>query len=297
MSMMIWKAAARGRWLPSSSVLLLVCGLAGAASGEQGEPFRVCADPDNLPYSNHDLQGFENKIAETIAQEMGASLTYYWWPAQMGMVRNTLQKDRCDVLISIPKGFDPVLWTKPYYRSTYVLVSRSDRKLAVRSLDDPALKGLRIGVHVNTPPYAALANRGLAENMVSYRLFFDPQDTDPARRPEKVLEDVLSGTVDVAAAWGPMVGYFIKHHPSVLEVVSLSDDPTVPMSFEFSMGVRKGDRELKARLEAALDKRQSNIRQILADYGVPLLPLKPPSEPVEEKPAPTGSHPHDHNNS
>src|SRR5512132_4378993 len=105
--MMIRKAA-RGRWLPSSSVLLVVCGLAGAASGEQGEPLRVCADPDNLPNSNRELQGFENKIAEVIAQELGASLDYFWWPAQMGMVRNTLQRERCDVLISIPTGFDPV---------------------------------------------------------------------------------------------------------------------------------------------------------------------------------------------
>ena len=294
--MMIHRAASAGRWLPSSSVLLLVCGLAGAASGGQGEPIRVCADPNNLPYSNHDLQGFENKIAEVIGQELGASLSYFWWPAQMGLIRHTLQVDQCDVLISIPKGYDPVLWTKPYYRSTYVLASRIDRKLGLRSLDDPALKGLRIGVHVNTPPYDALANRGLAENMVSYRLFFDPQDPDPSRRPDKVLHDVLSGAVDVAAAWGPLVGYFAKQHPSTLEVVSLDDDAKMPMSFEFSMGVHKGNRELKARLEGALDRREADITRILADYGVPLLPLKPRSASVDEKPEPPRSHQHDPNN-
>jgi len=277
-------------------VLLLVCGLAGAASGGQGEPIRVCADPNNLPYSNHDLQGFENKIAEVIGQELGASLSYFWWPAQMGLIRHTLQVDQCDVLISIPKGYDPVLWTKPYYRSAYVLASRIDRKLGLRSLDDPALKGLRIGVHVNTPPYDALANRGLAENMVSYRLFFDPQDPDPSRRPDKVLHDVLSGAVDVAVAWGPLVGYFAKQHPSTLEVVSLGDDAKMPMSFEFSMGVHKGNRELKARLEGALDRREADITRILADYGVPLLPLKPRGASVDEKPAPPGSHRHDPNN-
>ena len=293
---MIRKAAGTGRWLPSSSVLLLVCGLAGAASGGQGEPIRVCADPNNLPYSNHDLQGFENKIAEVIGQELGASLSYFWWPAQMGLIRHTLQVDQCDVLISIPKGYDPVLWTKPYYRSTYVLASRIDRKLGLRSLDDPALKGLRIGVHVNTPPYDAFANRGLAENMVSYRLFFDPQDPDPSRRPDKVLHDVLSGAVDVAAAWGPLVGYFAKQHPSTLEVVSLDDDAKMPMSFEFSMGVHKGNRELKARLEGALDRREADITRILADYGVPLLPLKPRSASVDEKPEPPRSHQHDPNN-
>ena len=292
--MMIQRAASARRRLLSSNVLLLVCCLAGASSGEQGEPIRVCADPDNLPYSNRELQGFENKIGEVIAQELGASLAYYWWPAQMGMVRNTLQRDRCDVLISIPKGYDPVLWTKPYYRSTYLLAYRSDRKLGLRSLDDPALKRLRIGVHVNTPPYDALANRGLAENMVSYRLFFDPQDPDPSRRPEKVLQDVLSGAIDVAVAWGPMVGYFARQHPSpALEMVPLGDNAEA-MTFEFSMGVKKGNRELKTRLEGALDRREADVRRILADYAVPLLPLKPPGKSLGEKRAPPpGSHQHD----
>ena len=282
--------------LTAWNVILVACCLAGAASGDQGEPIRVCADPANLPYSNQERQGFENKIAEVIAQELGASLEYYWWPAQMGLVRHTLQVDKCDVLISIPKGYDPVLWTKPYYRSGYVLAYRRDRKPALRSLDDPALKGLKIGVHVNTPPYDALANRGLAANLVDYRLFFDPQDTDPARRPEKVLHDLLSGAIDVAAVWGPLVGYFIKQHPSALEVVPLDDDAKLPMSFEFSMGVHKGNRELKARLEGALDRREADIMRILADYGVPLLPLKPAGAAAEEKPAPPGSHKHDHGN-
>ena len=128
--------------------------------------------------------------------------------------------------------------------------------------------------------------------MVSYRLFFDPQDTDPSRRPEKVLQDVLSGAVDVAVAWGPLVGYFTKQHPSALEVVSLDDDAKLPMSFEFSMGVHKGNRELKARLEGVLDRRQAEIRKILEDYGVPLLPLTPPGEPAGEKQPPAGSHRH-----
>jgi mxaJ protein len=293
--MTIRTAAGIRRWLAPSSVLLLACGLAAAATGDQGEPIRVCADPDNLPYSNRELQGFENKIGEVIAQELGASLDYYWWPAQMGMVRNTLGRDRCDVLISIPKGFDPVLWTKPYYRSTYVLAYRRDRGLRVRSLDDPALKTLKIGVHLNTPPYDGLANRGLAENIVGYRLFFDPQDPDPSRRPDKVLQDVLSGAVDVAVAWGPTVGYFARQHPSPpLEMVPLGDDSSEAMTFEFSMGVKKGNRELKTRLEGALDKRETEVRKILADYGVPMLPLKPPSEPAEEKRVPPGSHKHDH---
>jgi mxaJ protein len=273
-------------------VLLLMCGLAGASSGNQGEPIRVCADPSNLPYSNREGQGFENKIAEVVAKELGTGLSFFWWPAQMGQIRHTLNVDQCDLLISIPKGFDPVMWTKPYYRSTYVLASRLDRKLGLRSLDDAALKALKIGAHVNTPPYAALANRGLAANLVSYRLFFDPQDPDPTRRPEQVLRDVLSGAVDVAVAWGPMVGYFAKQNPSTLEVVPLEDDPGLPMSYEFSMGVRRGNRELRARLEEVLDRRAAEVRKILDDYGVPLLSLKPPAAAPDEKKAPPEGHRH-----
>jgi mxaJ protein len=275
--------------------LLLVCSLALPASGQQGEPLRVCADPDNLPYSNRALQGFENKIGQVIAKDLGVSVDYYWWPAQMGMVRNTLQRDRCDVLVSIPKGFDPVLWTKPYYRSTYVLTYRSDRKLDLKLLADPALKRLKVGVFINTPPYDVLAEQGLAETMVGYRLFFDPTDPDPSRRPDKLLQDVLAGVVDVAVVWGPMVGYFARQHPTpALEMVPLGGDSSEAMTFEFSMGVKKGNRELKTRLEAALERREAEIRKILADYGVPLLPLKPPGDVAEEKRAPPGSHKHDH---
>jgi len=292
---MVFRKAANARWILSWN-LLLVCCLAGAASGDQGEPIRVCADPDDLPYSNQQLQGFENKIAEVVAQDLGVNLSYYWWPYQRGLVRNTLKADECDVLISIPKGYDPVLWTKPYYRSTHVLVYRSDRKVGPRSLDDPALQGLKIGVHTNSPPFDALGNRGLMEHVVNYRLFFDPRDLNPAVRPQRLLEDLVSGVVDVAVAWGPLVGYFLKQHPSAsLEVVPLGDDPSLPMSYEFSMGVSKGNRDLKTRLEGILDRRQADVRKILEDYGVPLLPLKPPGESAKEKQAPPGSHEHDPN--
>ncbi len=232
-----------------------------------------------------------------MAKDLGAELKYYWWPHQRGLVRNTLQADECDVLISIPRGFDPVLSTRPYYRSGYVMAFRSDRKLGLRSLDDPGLKKLRIGVHTNTPPYDALANRGLAENLVLYRLFFDARNVDPSVRPQKVVEDVLSGGVDVAAAWGPLVGYFVRQHPSPpLEVVALSDDASLPMTFEYSMGVKKGARELKARLEEILQGKEADIRNILKDYGVPLLPLKPGGETAEEKRPPAGSHQRDPDN-
>jgi mxaJ protein len=275
--------------------LLLASGFGGAVFGEEPqEPIRVCADPDNLPYSNQQLEGFENKIAEVIGQGLGRPVSYYWWPHQMGLVRKTLRTNQCDVLIAIPKGYDPVLWTKPYFRSTYAMAYRKDRNLGIRSLEDPALKSLKIGVHLNTPPYDVLGNLGLAQNLATYRLYFDARDLDPAVRPQRVLEDMVSGSLDVAVTWGPLVGYFARKHPSpALELVPLEDDRSEPMSFEFSMGVRKGERELKSQLEEVLDRRQAEIRKIFEEYGVPLLPLKPAGDAAERTPPSPGSHKHE----
>ena len=254
--------------------------LAGTAGADPAE-LKVCSDPDNLPYSNERQEGFENKIAEIVAKDLGASLTNFWWPHQRGLVRNTLRADKCDVLIDIPKGYDLVTWTKPYYRSAYVLVTKTDGGPKVTSLDDPAMKQVkRIGVHMNTPPSDALGDRGLQDNMRTYITFNDPRDPDPERRPLKMLEDVLSGELDAAIVWGPLAGYFAKltqkNGGPALTLVPLADDRVIPLTFEMSMGVKKGDQALKAKLEQAIDHHQTEIRQVLEDYGVPLLPLKPP---------------------
>src|SRR5919201_6673956 len=137
--------------------LMLLCG--GSPGGTEPRILRVCADPGNLPFSNDKLEGFENKIAELVTQDLGAQLNYTWWPHQRGLVRRTLNEDRCDVLIGIPKGYDLVLWTKPYYRSAYVIAYVKNRGPAIASLDDPILSQIKIGVHVNTPPHDALARR------------------------------------------------------------------------------------------------------------------------------------------
>lgn len=263
-------------------------------AAEEPKTLRVCGDPDNLPFSNSKGEGFENKIAEVIARDLGLTLTYYWWPHQRGLVRNTLRAGACDVLISIPKGYDPVLWTKPYYRSAYVVAQLNTNGRKITSLDDPALKQLKIGTHTGSPPFDALAERGLAASMVTYPLFFDPRVTDPARRPSKLLEDVVTGEIDVAVAWGPMAGYFAKTSAARMSMTlaPLADDPAIPMTYEFSMGVQKGNQTLKKQLEEAVDRRQAEIAQILNDYGIPLLPLKPAGQagpPAKEAP---GAHKH-----
>ncbi|HEV8639600.1 MAG TPA: substrate-binding domain-containing protein [Methylomirabilota bacterium] len=265
------------RWLAGSLGALLVVTslLAGHALSNDAKPFRVCADPDNLPFSNQQQQGFENKIAELVARELGAPLSYYWWPHQRGLVRNTLRADQCDVLIGIPKGYDPVLWTKPYYRSAYVIAYHEKSGRQITTLDAPALRQLRIGVHRNTPPEEALARRGILDNVVGYSLFYDPRGPT-SERPSKLVTDLVVGTIDVAVAWGPLVGYFAKKLNVPLELVPLTGDPGVPLAFDISMGVKKGDQALKTRLEDVLDRRRVDIRKVLEDYGVPLLPADAP---------------------
>ena len=244
----------------------------------QSPALRVCGDPDNLPFSNERLEGFENRIAAVVAAELGATPVYAWWPHQRGLVRNTIDAGTCDVIFGVPEGLDFVLWTKPYYRSSYVMAYRNDRGYDFRSLDAPALHELRIGVHVNTPPEESLARRGLLDNVSTYSLFFDPRgDRD---RPRKLLDDLVAGAVDVAVAWGPLAGYAATTSDAPIELVPLEDEPGVPLSFAISMGVAKGNDELKGRLEAAIDRRQAEILAILGEYGVPLVPAAGRSGPA-----------------
>jgi mxaJ protein len=231
---------------------------------------RVCGDPDNLPFSNEKLEGFENRIAAVVATDLGLTPAYAWWPHQHGLVRNTINADACDVIFGVPEGLDTVLWTKPYYRTSYVLAYRNDRGWRIGSLDAPELKGLKIGAYENTPPEESLARRGLIGRVATYSLFFDPRgDRD---RPLKLLADLVAGTVDVAVPWGPLAGYYAKKLGAPLTLVPLADEPGVQLAFEISLGVKKGNTDLKARLEGALDRRQAEIRSILEDYGVPLCP-------------------------
>ena len=266
--------------------VMLLFPFAWQAWGEHVNPLRVCGDPNNLPFSNKQSEGFENKIAEVIAKELKIDLTYFWWPHQQGLVRRALKPGLCDVMISIPQGWDRVLWTKPYYRSAYAFVYRKDRGFHISSLDDPILKRLKIGVYINSPPMEALANRDIRTNLVGYSLV---NYGDQNERPDKIIQDLIAGEIDVVLDWGPMVGYFAKrlNGSTPLEVVLLQGgEPGIPFTFEFSMGVKEGNTALKAELEQAISKRHAEIRKILEEYGVPLLPLLAREQfpKVEEKP-------------
>lgn len=269
----------RLRTLRSAVLLPVIATLlvAGDARGQETRELRVCADPNNLPYSNERQEGFENKIAELIARELGATLSYTWWPQRRGVIRNTLREQKCDLVMGVPTSYELVLATRPYYRSTYVFVYRKDRGYQIRSFDDPILRELKIGVHVigddynNSPPAHALGNRQIVGNVVGYSVYGDYSEPNP---PARLIEAVARGDIDVAIAWGPIAGYFAQKESVPLELVPVSpsiDLPFLPFVYDISMGVRREDEAFKEELDAILVRKQAEIRQILESYGVPLL--------------------------
>jgi len=253
------------------AVALLVSARGTSASRE----LRVCADPNNLPFSNQKLEGFENKLADLIAAELHATVKYAWYRQRRGFIRRSLKANECDVVTGIPNASEMVLATKPYYRSTYVFVYRKSDNLQLRSLDDPALRKLKIGLHaigedgVNPPPAYALARRGLINNVRGFTMW----DVDSIENPQgRIIDAVASGDIDVAIVWGPLGGYFAKRQKDNLAVVPVSpaiEPPGIPFVFDIAMGVRKGETALKEELDNILDRRRRDVQRILDEYGVP----------------------------
>jgi quinoprotein dehydrogenase-associated probable ABC transporter substrate-binding protein len=236
---------------------------------------RICADPNNLPFSNDKQQGFENKIANLLANDLGERVEYTWWAQRRGFIRNTLKAGTCDLVMGVPAGFEMALTTSPYYRSSYVFISRKDLRLNIESLDDPRLRSLRIGVQMvgddfsNSPPAHALSNRGIITNVKGFTVYGDYAQPNP---PARIVEAVAKKEIDVAIVWGPLAGYFAKQSQSALEIAPVSpqiDRPFLPFVFDIAMGVRRGDQQLKDQLEQVLERRRAEINHILAEYGVP----------------------------
>ena len=266
------------RWLLTAAFAVLVIGLPETAVAQSTPApvhvLRVCADPNNLPYSNERQEGFENRIAELVARDMKAELRYVWWAQRRGYIRNTLRAGLCDVFIGMPTGLDMVLVTRPYYRSTYAFVTKRSGP-RIESFDDPQLKRLRIGVQIigddfaNAPPAEALTHRGIVRNVRGYTVLGDYRDSNP---PSRIVRAVARGEVDVAVVWGPVAGYFARRSSVPLRVVPVSpevDVPYLPFVFDIAMGVRRGETALRDSLDAVITRRQRDIDRILADYGVP----------------------------
>jgi mxaJ protein len=260
-----------------SSLLLAIAALQpGICAAAELEMLRVCADPNNLPFSNRAGEGFENKLAELIAHKLGRQVGYTWWAQRRGFIRHTLNAGDCDLVMGIPARYDLVETTRPYYRSSYVFVSQTARHLQVGAIDDPQLRALTIGVHLigddgnNTPPAHALGQQGIVDNVRGYMIYGDYREPDP---PARLIEAVEHGEIEIAAAWGPLAGYAAKQSSVPLTVTPIMGaDRFAPQQFQFeiAMGVRRGDHALRDQLNDFIAQNGLEIRTLLTSYGVPL---------------------------
>ena len=274
--MRMYPLGKRGVWLILGALLMQPA--AALAAGT----FRVCADPNNLPFSHRNLQGFENRLAQLWAARLGQKVEYTWFPQRIGFVRNTLNaKDerneyRCDVVMGVAAGYDQLETTKPYYRSTYALVFVKGRGLddvdtGAEFADlDPARKAkLRVGAFDATPGPAWLQRHGMLKQMVAY----PAMSGNPADYPGEILEQALTeGQIDAAIIWGPIAGYFANRAEQVeMVVIPLESEPGIQFDFAVSAGVRRGDDETKAEVERLMERTAGEIRTLLERYHVPLL--------------------------
>ncbi len=239
---------------------------------EDPTEFKVCADQDNLPYSNSKREGFENKIAELIAQDLGKKLSYQFWYDRMGFMRNTINAYRCDVIMGTTSDNDALLTSKPYYRSGHVFVYRKDSGYNITDWDSPDLRKGIIGIVGQSPATRPLADHDLMGNARPYRM-----QRDLNLPPSYLIDDLVKGDIDVAIAWGPIGGYYAKKAPIPLVVVPIPEYEEVNVHgkeyWNISVGVRKKDKERLAMIQDVLDRRKADIEKILDEYGIPHVPV------------------------
>jgi mxaJ protein len=251
--------------------------LASSCGAFRQRTLTVCADPNNLPFSNRKGEGFENKLAILVADALHARLEHVWWAQRRGYVRNTLGEAKCDFWPGVASNVEMLATTRPYYRSTYVFVTRAKDGLGGLTLDDKRLRRLRIGVQLvgndamNTPPAFSLSRRGIIANVRGYMLYGDYRRPDP---PAEIVRAVENGEVDVALVWGPLAGYFAARSPVPLHLDPVTpwlDDAQWPMIYDISVGVQKNNAGLRRELDDLLTKRRADIDRLLRGYHVPLL--------------------------
>jgi quinoprotein dehydrogenase-associated probable ABC transporter substrate-binding protein len=249
---------------------MLVTG--GAALAGELQSLTVCADPGNMPLSNQKGEGFENKIAQVIGAALGTGVRYYWRPSiERGLMRTTLSEGNCDLWMDMASDTEGAAVLAPLYRSTFVLAYRSDRGIKIKNLDDPALKKLRVGVFQVSAVREALSDHQVVANTVVHYLSHNA-DIVEENQPSYQVQQVIDGTLDVAAVWGPMAGYYrsVLHAPLTIQPVNLMEDK-VPMEFDMTLAVPRGRPDIKAAIEQALQQHKSEIHKILDDFGVPLV--------------------------
>ena len=265
------------------NVLLLGLAVVGSAHAEGRTAFKVCADPNYMPFSNRAGEGFENQVATILAKDLGLPVEYEWFPQRMGFIRNTLRSEdasgeyKCDVVMGLPTGFELAITTDPYYWSTYALVFVKGRKLDdIHSADDllnlapDKRTKVRFGMAERNPGSVWLAKHGLLGQIA---VAYPSQSGDPEVQPGEIEQtDLLAGEIDATIMWGPIAGYFAKHTKDAeVVVIPLISEPGVRFHFPISAGVRFGEGDFKKELQALLSKHRSEIDAVLRDYRVPLV--------------------------
>lgn len=267
----------------NACAIAFVIGLVGCAPEPAASPapaqsarvLRVCADPNNLPFSNQRLEGFENRIASLVGERMDARIEYVWWAQRRGFIRNTLRAGLCDVVMGLPSRIEQAATTIPYYRSSYMFVTRRGAHQP-ESFDDPFLGTATVGVHIigddfsNSPPAHALTNRGLIDNVRGYSVYGNYRSPNP---PAALIDAVARGDVDVAVAWGPLAGYFAKTSSVPLQLTRVHPDrePPFPFVFDMSMAVARANTALRDELNGVIDANQHEIDAILREFAVPVV--------------------------
>lgn len=251
--------------------LTLLAWPGGAAAEEAAKrtALRVCADPANLPFSDRNGDGFENRIAEMLGDKLGLPVAYSWWPNTIGFIRNTLRAKTCDIVMGVVEGFELAATTPPYYRSSYVMVMRAENADRFTDLGDAAVRSAAIGAVAGTPPVDLLVKRDLLSQLRPYGLVVDTRVERPAQR---MVEDVANGAIDIALVWGPIGGYYARQQTPPLKVTMLeSEAGDPPLEFSIAAAVRHGESEWQNRIDSLLTTHRAEIEAILMDHGVPLL--------------------------
>jgi mxaJ protein len=248
---------------------MVACGLlAMSASIAHATVLRVCAEPHNLPFSDVAGNGFENRIAELVAKDLGRQLRYVWVTQGHGFLRKTLDAKLCDMIVGWPERADGVLTTGAYYRAGYRFVFRSDRVSALASYDDPQLRALRVGVPIvgddaaQSPPAAALSRRRIVDNVRGFPVF----GATPAS--ERMAAALADGTIDVAVLWAPQAAFVVRQSTVTLGSSDARDPGTAPPDFAMAMAVRETDTDLRASLDAIRERDKAKLDQILSGFGV-----------------------------
>jgi mxaJ protein len=265
------------------SALTASAQVASAPESPSGrKAFRVCQDPNNMPFSNLESEGIENRLAQLFGKALGLPVTYFSFPQRLAFIRNTLRYKLpgedfpCDIVMGVPVGYDQVSVTKPYYRSTYALVFAKGKGMDDVSSGEDFLKlapaqlaKLRIGIYDRSPASDWLNKHQLLDSGVPYQIM----NADPKQYPGEIIEkDLVAGKIDAAIVWGPIAGYFAKRVKTpTLQVVPLKSEPGIKFDYQMAMGVRYGEREWKQQIEGLLESRQAEIQEILKEFGVPLV--------------------------